>query len=577
MKRMLLLLLATFLVILHLTAQTTFLKLMKAGGRTENNRLSKTSDDGYINVGTVLSEDTTQTRPNLVITKFDALLNVTWIKTYSDTVTITGGSGTFNIAETKDGGYIVSTETGGYASYQQPLTIFKIAANGKLLWSKHIGFSPLSKHIFSAKTDMALSNDGAVIITGNFYRNTDIQNYAQGGFLMKVSASDGNIEWFKSVEIKNDSSKSMFVNSVVCTKEGNYTLCGYTTNARIGLNNYSPYIASYDSNGNMLWQKFFTIAENTDFTRIKTTPDNGYIVTGGAFKKEASNAGDDYNLCAVKFNSIGDIEWATQVKTKELGITRIKEIARSIYVNADSTYTIGGIYAKHKMSSSFLLKLNTDGSVKWINNIPSLNTQKPISIIDVYGTSDKGFLAGGNCFTNGNKSYLLLEKFNENGNGCSLQNILEYQQTNLTNYTAIIETSSTNLAPSVIESATVLQRNPVNYTITQICTSLQEVVTDNLRSDLKTHVATNSFSELSIAPNPVTNGVLNFRINNSEGNTLQLSVLSLRGTVMLKQNIEAIKGMVNKTVDISSLAAGAYILKVNDSRKQQMIKFIKVG
>ena len=127
MKRMLLLLLATFLVILHLTAQTTFLKLMKAGGRTENNRLSKTSDGGYINVGTVLSEDTTQTRPNLVITKFDALLNVTWIKTYSDTVSITGGSGTFNIAETNDGGYMVSTETGGYASYQQPLTIFKIA------------------------------------------------------------------------------------------------------------------------------------------------------------------------------------------------------------------------------------------------------------------------------------------------------------------------------------------------------------------------------------------------------------------------------------------------------------------
>ncbi|MEP7318735.1 MAG: hypothetical protein ABI921_08330 [Panacibacter sp.] len=148
------------------TAQDTYSKHLKADGSVGNNRMSKTADGGYIQVCMNGIHKT-------IITKLDAATNVSWIKAFADTAIYTIGSGTFNIIQCNDGGYIISEKAGrAYPMYPYlPLFVFKLNAEGKHVWSKRIAFSSSSKYEFSSKTDMVLAPDDAILITGNIFTN----------------------------------------------------------------------------------------------------------------------------------------------------------------------------------------------------------------------------------------------------------------------------------------------------------------------------------------------------------------------------------------------------------------------
>ena len=75
-------------------------------------------------------------------------------------------------------------------------------------------------------------------------------------------------------------------------------------------------------------------------------------------------------------------------------------------------------------------------------------------------------------------------------------------------------------------------------------------------------------TEFSVYPNPVTNGTVNITANNNEA--ISVSVFDVLGKQVLAQNV------TNKTLNVSSLNAGMYILKLsqngNSTTKKLVIK-----
>lgn len=67
---------------------------------------------------------------------------------------------------------------------------------------------------------------------------------------------------------------------------------------------------------------------------------------------------------------------------------------------------------------------------------------------------------------------------------------------------------------------------------------------------------TNEITEVKLYPNPVSGGVVN--ISTKANNAKQIAVYDVFGEVVLKDKI------TNKTLDISRLVAGVYVIQVNE-------------
>ena len=73
-----------------------------------------------------------------------------------------------------------------------------------------------------------------------------------------------------------------------------------------------------------------------------------------------------------------------------------------------------------------------------------------------------------------------------------------------------------------------------------------------------------AFDDLSVFPNP-TDGILNVHFTMNESQTVRIEVVSLTGETVYHQTIDNFKGTFDKSIDLSSLSKGVYMLRlIND-------------
>ena len=245
------------------------------------------------------------------------------------------------------------------------------------------------------------SPDGRSIIFGSVYEASDPAQSHVDIFTMNSSGSDlkrltshpGNDMfpvWFRTVKttpflktIGNNSRDSQ--PSVVRQTVDN----GFIMAWHDGINKADASIVKFNTVGDVQWAKSFSgPGYNADlFKDIRQTSDGGYIAAG-----ETSSFGGPYAILLVKLLNNGDIQWA---KTIGDGILSGRlYTAESVQETPDGNYLIGGntMTTSEKYWNAFIAKVDKNGSLLGAKTFPGIRiTSKDIT----QQTPDGGFIIAG--------------------------------------------------------------------------------------------------------------------------------------------------------------------------------------
>ncbi len=279
------------------------------------NFIAPTSDGGYIFTGTSESSDGVIGGNyggfDIWVAKLSSEGEIEWQQNY-------GGSeddGPYSIAETSDGGYIisgtsqssdvdVSNNYGGWDYW-----LLKLSNEGEIEWERNYGGTGDDIFPFLEFTD-----DGGYLISGisdsddvdvtNNYGNNDI-------WIIKIT-SEGEIEWEKNY----GGSGNELTSFIKQTNDGGYILTS-TTNSIDGdignnIGGHDLWVAKLTIEGEIEWEQNYGGTESERwFGFVQQTFDGGFILGSSTFSSDGdvseNNGEEDYWL--VKLSNIGEIEW----------------------------------------------------------------------------------------------------------------------------------------------------------------------------------------------------------------------------------------------------------------------------
>ncbi|MCM8785590.1 MAG: hypothetical protein NC827_03990 [Candidatus Omnitrophica bacterium] len=171
-----------------------------------------------------------------------------------------------------------------------------------------------------------------------------------------------------------------------------------------GLQDRDIFVIKTDRDANIIWAKTFGGPKRDEGFTVTKTDDNGYIVTGNT----ESFGNGKIDAIVTKFNSNGEIEWATVIGGPDIdmGMGAVKSFDNKGYVLAgmtrsfpDGDIMIVKIDNNGKLITSKLLKINGSGNASAIS-----------------GTSDGGYILGGQIIIPKRNHDILLVKLDKDLN-----------------------------------------------------------------------------------------------------------------------------------------------------------------
>ncbi|GEM_PF-1273040 len=242
--------------------------------------------------------------------------SITWQRTYDDS------------AHSEDGAYTVCPADGnniyiaGFAGFIPTYGyVIKINAFGDTLWQKKISQIPM------ILASVPLS-DGSCVFTG--YSNTI--------YAARI-LPNGQIAWLNHYGGHSSS-------SIIRTLDNGFIGCGDG-------GNLDSYIYRLDSNGALIWQKYYNFTYRPDFTTIILSSTNGFIVCGSV-GDSPTDSGKGY---IANVDDIGNIVWAKQYYGKSRSFDKIKTINSGYLIAGSKFDTAGSGYIR-----SFIMKTDLNGN-----------------------------------------------------------------------------------------------------------------------------------------------------------------------------------------------------------------------
>lgn len=294
------------------------------------------------------------------------------------------------LAQTSDGGYIVTGRTASFNGGNLDMYIAKYDVGGNLSWSKTWS-GPSIDHGYG----VIQTNDGGYAVTGYTYSysagNSDI-------FLAKFDSS-GNLSWSRiwggaGAEIGT---------SLAQTNDGGYAITGYT--ASYGAGNNDVILLKYDSSGTLSWSKTWGGTGNETGESLIQTSDGSLAVAGETYSYGAGGA----DAFLIKFTSAGVVSW-----NKVWGGAS-NEIDRRLVQTSDGGYAIAGYSASYGTGGDiFLTKYDSSGNISWNKTWGGTNGEYGYGLVQ---SSDGGLAVAGLTMSFGAGSYdSALIKFDSSGN-----------------------------------------------------------------------------------------------------------------------------------------------------------------
>ena len=349
------------------------------------NEIKKTSDNGYIIIGTTSSDDgdisINSGLSDFWVTKLDSLGNLEWEKTY-------GGAShdsAYSINETLDGGYIL----GG--TINSDYGLIKLDSLGNLEWEKTYGGSS-GDRIYNIEE----TSDGGYIASGysassdgDVSSNNGIMDY----WITKFDIS-GELEWEKSY---GGTSSELAIDMKI-TSDSGYIITGvtYSNDGDINSNNgRSDYwVVKLNSLGNLEWEKNFGDTSYDGGSSIIETNDGGYITIGQLSEVgNPLNHSEKYNIGVFKIDGLGNLEWNKIYGGSSTEYASdIKQLENGDFIIIGSTESNDIHVEKNNGNLDYwLLEIDNLGNILWENTFGGSDNDTSKSLI----VEDNSFIIAG--------------------------------------------------------------------------------------------------------------------------------------------------------------------------------------
>ncbi|KPL11642.1 hypothetical protein AMJ71_00005, partial [candidate division TA06 bacterium SM1_40] len=186
---------------------------------------------------------------------------ITFERTYGG-ISSDGG---YSVAQTVDGGYIVTGFTVPFPAANRDVYLIKTDEAGDTVWTRTYGGSDDEDGYFVAQTA-----DGGYIIAGR------TQSFGAGAYDMYLIKTDGvgDTAWTRTFggPIEDEA------RSVAQTADGGYIVAGFT--GSFGAGARDVYLVKTDSSGDMVWTRTYGGSDDDYGSSVALTSDGGYIITG---------------------------------------------------------------------------------------------------------------------------------------------------------------------------------------------------------------------------------------------------------------------------------------------------------
>ncbi|WP_414620750.1 DUF4114 domain-containing protein [Calothrix sp. CCY 0018] len=285
--------------------------------------------------------------------------------------------------------------------------VTKLAANSDELWSKTFGGTSNDE-----ASGIEVDADGNSYITGGFsgqvtFGSTPALDGGQSDdvFVAKLD-SKGDVLWAKDfgADLELDQAED-----VVVDKEGNAYLF-MTENLESGAENVSVVKLNKDD-GSETWKKTFGDTTNYVVAEDIAIDNTGNTYIAGEFRESLTfgnaapiEGGENGDVFVTKLDSKGDVVWAKDFDSENKSNVEVEAIAVDDMGNSYVT----GYYKSESMSignfmlydqggessegeDAFIAKFDSEGKVKWAQNIGGMNGE---TVSDIAVNDGKIYIAG---------------------------------------------------------------------------------------------------------------------------------------------------------------------------------------
>ncbi len=451
-----------------------------------------------------------------------------------------------------------------YNRVQSNLVLMKYNSSGTLLFSKTLTGD---LHAHKLQTD----NDGNVYVALDFLTNLSIDNFnlaselfVENPLLIKFS-SNGDFLWHKTLA-------GEFTNHFAALA------IDHNQNLYIGYDDYSSsHVEKIDKNTGETLQ---TIEQNgvKIISSISVDNESNIYVAGSCAEINAEYNGTpfpaihQYNTYITKYNPAGQMQWTKYVED----ITCPNPIVKArtpdeVYFSSDlfGNFTFDAITAEGPMNGYtdfFLARLNNSGNFVWVKEVPGMGSANP-------GLSNYlDFDSDGNIYFGGSTRHVIQWNETVSTNVSTMNEDILILKYNPSGDILWAKTAGGN-SFDMLHGITILPDESLVVTGIAHGNTTFEPLSHSASSQYYPFVARLSQSALALPennlqpivvyPNPVKN-MLTIQSN------VQNGVATLYN--MLGQTIQNFAVSSNETtIDVSELALGTYVLKLNSS----VVKVIK--
>jgi len=329
--------------------------------------VAQTSDGGFIITGLTASFGTGSLDFYLIRT--DAYGDTLWTRTYGGSA----GDWGYSVAQTSDGGFIITGFTASFGAGGIDFYLVKTDAYGDTLWTRTYGGSGADVGYSVTQT-----SDGGYIVAGS------TASFGAGNWDVYLVRTDtyGDTLWTRTY----GGGSTDHGNSVKQTSDGGYIVAGGTES--FGAGEGDVYLVKTDAVGDTLWTRTYGGGAGDIGNSVAQTSDGGYIVAGSSF---GAGLTDVY---LVKTDSVGDTLW-----TRTYGGSDDDE-GYSVAQTSDGGYIVAGRTESFGAGSGdvYLVKTDAVGDTLWTRTYGGSSTEWGRSVAQ---TSDGGYIVAGYTYSFG--------------------------------------------------------------------------------------------------------------------------------------------------------------------------------
>lgn len=249
----------------------------------------------------------------------------------------------------------------------QDVYLRKYDQMGNVLWTRQFGTAGLDDSFWGTVE----ARDGRVIVAGGVTGALPGQTWAGGlDAFLRAYDSDGNVIWTRQF----GTSVQDAIRNVALDRDGNIYVAAQTAGALPGqtsAGDRDAVVQKYDSDGNHIWTVQFGSSGVDE--AIGVTVRRGYVyatgITRAVLPGQTSAGGTDSFVLKLSADE-GQVEWLRQFGSAgDDSAWKVRTIGRSIFVSGHTTGDLGASSAG--LLDPFLVRLNSDGDIRWIRQFGS--------------------------------------------------------------------------------------------------------------------------------------------------------------------------------------------------------------